>query len=100
MMGEPCRAAEAFLFTRKDGKQHAAFQIAAVMKARELNERSDVSRIVERSVVEAVAVDRLAEAVAIEVSRDDDVFVLQRGIASGEDSEDVLRRKLLLRHVQ
>src|SRR6202034_3467764 len=47
--------------------------------------------VVHGSVVDAVAVDRLSDADVIEVSREDNIFVLESGVAAGNFGDEVGR---------
>jgi hypothetical protein len=55
----------------------------------QIDEKCDVGSVVEGAVVELVAENRRAVAVAVEVSGERDVFGSEIGVGPGEDGEDV-----------
>src|SRR5205823_4917661 len=57
--------------------------------ARDLEDRGDAGGVVERAVVDGIAVDRLADAEVIEVRGVDDLLVSQLLIGAAQDAGDV-----------
>ena len=92
MLREVARAEESFLLARDDGEQERSLEFRAgfVQPLGHVDQSRDVSRIVEGAVVDAVAIPGFAEAVAVEVRGNDDVFAGQRGVAAGQHRQDVV----------
>ena len=103
MRGEVARAEQALLFGGHRHEQHRALRPLRPLRQRRgrLDQRGDARRVVHRAVVDAVAVDRAADAEVIEMRRQHDVFVAQRRIAAGQHAGDVVRldRRRLDRHL-
>ena len=86
-------AEQALLFGRDHQEQERALRLRLrlLQRLRDLEHGRDAGRVVERAVVDRVAVDRRADAQVIPVRRVDDVLVLQHRVAAFELRDDVAR---------
>ncbi len=55
-----------------------------------IEQSSHVGSVIESTVVEAVPMNGFADAIAVKMGRDYDVFVLERRIGARENTQDVV----------
>ena len=91
MRGEVVRADQPLLLRRDRDEQDRAPRARARVGegARDLDQRRDPGRVVERTVVDRVAVDRRADPEVVEVRAVDDVLVAQPGVGAAQQADDV-----------
>jgi hypothetical protein len=100
VLGEVRGAEQAFFFAGEDAEEERASGSAIpIVKfisecdpaklVREFDEEGDIGCVVERAVVEIVAEDGGAVAIAVEVCGERDVLGGEFGVSAGEDGEDV-----------
>jgi hypothetical protein len=61
-----------------------------VQLLREIDSRSDISRIVKRPVVDPVVVPWLADSIAVQVCGDHDVLTCQSGFTAWQKAEHIV----------
>src|SRR3954468_16551145 len=89
MGGEIGRAEQPLLLTGEGREQDRAAIGLAVAPIGKPGEQGDVGRVIERAVIERVAVYRLAIAVAVEMGAEDDILLPE--VRAWEDGEHVGR---------
>ena len=58
---------------------------------RNLDQRRNARAIVHRSVINAVAVNRRADAQMVEMRPEDHIFILKHGVRAGQHADHILR---------
>src|SRR5206468_1304169 len=89
---------EPFLFTCDDEEQDGSAEGLCMAPLSQPDKQRNIGGIVERSVVDAVAVHRLTIAIAIEVRGKNDHLIAKRGIRARQEADDVWRRNVALPH--
>ena len=92
MLDEVPRAEEALLLAGRHDEQHRALDVrpAVVQTLSQTDQRRDGRRVVERTVVDAVPVARLAHTVAVEMRRHHHILMGQHRIAARQNGDDVV----------
>ena len=95
---EILRPEQALLFSGDEHKQQRAFQLLGMLLERRGNieQDGDAGRVVHGAVVNAVAIDRLADAHVIDVRGQNYVFILQLRIVSRQAGHKIGRLHRLL----
>ena len=94
---EPSGAEQPLLLAGPRDEQHRTTEARAVALLGHADQQRHVRGIVERAVVQPVAVHRRAVSVAVEMRGQDDRLIGHRGIAAGKKTDDVRRHDLLRR---
>ena len=93
MRGEVPRSSSPFSspVTATKTIDRAGFRLRSRSRCGQFEDRRDTGGVVHRAVVNAVAVDRFADAEVIEVRRDDEIFATTLRVAAAQDARHVLR---------
>ena len=96
--GEVLRSEQTLFFRGDEDEQHRALQLGLRMLQRvgDVEHQRRSRAVVHGAVVNAIAIDGLADAEVVHVGREHDVLVLQLGIGAGQLGNDVVRFDVFL----
>ena len=96
MVDEPVRAEQPLFLSGKGGEDHRPAIALAPQPFRLADEQGDIGGVVQRPVIEAVAIDRFAVPIAVEMRRQDDRLAGHGGVAAREHAQDIGRNEAAL----
>ena len=100
MLQPPARAQQALFLRRPRREQHRAGITLALAPCRQLTDQRHIAGIVQRAVVQAVAVHRLAKAIAIDMGAQQHHFAGLGLVGAGQQAEHLLAGEAALRRGQ
>src|SRR5258707_3204548 len=103
MIDKPVRAQQSLFLAGERDEQNAALrhmQAARLDAVGSLNQQRDIRRIVKGTVVKVIATDRRAEAIAVEVCGNDQIFAPELRVRAAEFGNDIGRTDVALSNMQ